>query len=71
MLAEIGSEITFLFVAAVIICIFIGFYQVFVKLFKETIDGIKNRKKNKKQFIISIAVICWIVFTILYLTGLI
>jgi glucan phosphoethanolaminetransferase (alkaline phosphatase superfamily) len=71
MLAEIGSEITFLFVVAVIICIFIGFYQVFVRLFKETADGIKNHKKNKKQFIISITVICWIVFTILYLTGLI
>ena len=71
MLAEIGSEITFLFVVAVIICIFIGFNKVFVKLFKEIIDGIKNWRKNKKQFVISVIVICWLVLTILYITNLI
>lgn len=47
-----------------------GIYGAFSKLFKEIKDGIKNRKKNKKQFWISVCVICWFFISILWVCEL-
>ena len=60
MFEEIANAILWVLGIAAILCLVFGFSQVFMKLFYEIIDGIKNRKKDKKQFLVAVGVICWL-----------
>ena len=70
----IGDIICYTFLGVlgivVVFSFILGLYGAFSKLFKEVADGIKNRKKNKKQFLISVGVICWFFVSVWWLCEL-